>query len=109
MALSAPRMERNHVKFTPEKSRLDHVPLFLSVFALLLASSPFVLPPVSLSAAESDDQIVDQLQKSYDSIIDFTADFRQETEYKTLNKTIKAYGKVSYKRPGKMLWKFDEP
>lgn len=102
-------MERNHVKFTPGKSRLNRIPLLLSAFALLLASSLLVFSPVSSSAAESDEQIVDQLQKSYDSITDFTADFRQETEYKTLNKTIKAYGKVSYKRPGKMMWKFDEP
>jgi len=73
----------------------------------LLAASLFFASTVS--SAESDDQILDQLQKSYDSITDFTADFRQETEYKTLNKTLKAWGKVSFKRPGKMLWRFDEP
>src|SRR5690348_11207194 len=109
MALSAPRMERNLVKFMLGKSRLNRTLVLFSAFALLAASSIFVVSPGSSAAAESDDQIVDQLQKSYDSISDFTADFRQDTEYKTLNKTIKAYGKVSYKRPGKMLWKFDEP
>jgi outer membrane lipoprotein carrier protein len=100
-------MERNHVKFTPEKSRLNLI--LFSALALFAASSLFLASPGSAPAAESDDQIVDQLQKSYDSMADFTADFRQETEYKTLNKTLKAYGKISYKRPGKMLWKFDEP
>src|ERR1041385_5774461 len=110
MALSAPRMERNLVKSLPEKSRLKagNAGLF-SVFALIAASFLFAVSPSSGPAAESDDQIVDQLQKSYDSISDFTADFRQETEYKTLNKTLKAWGKVSYKRPGKMLWRFEEP
>src|ERR1041384_6401616 len=110
MALSAPRMERNLVKSMPEKSRLKagNAGLF-SVFALIAASFLFAVSPSSGPAAESDDQIVDQLQKSYDSISDFTADFRQETEYKTLNKTLKAWGKVSYKRPGKMLWRFEEP
>ncbi|HEY1266420.1 MAG TPA: outer membrane lipoprotein carrier protein LolA [Candidatus Binatia bacterium] len=91
----------------PEKSRLSRI--LFSALSLLAASSLFIASPEPSPAAEGDDQIVDQLQKSYDSITDFTADFQQETEYKTLNKTIKAHGKVSYKRPGKMLWKFDEP
>lgn len=100
-------MERNLVKSMPEKSRRNRI--LFSLLALLAASFLLVASPGSSPAAESDDQIVDQLQKSYDSITDFTADFQQETEYKTLNKTLKAHGKVSYKRPGKMLWKFDEP
>jgi outer membrane lipoprotein carrier protein len=55
------------------------------------------------------DAIVDALQKNYDATSDFTADFRQETEVKTLNRSLKAWGKVSFKRPGKMLWRYDEP
>lgn len=103
-------MEQNLVKSMPEKSRLNpRIPRLFSAFALIAASFLFAVSPSSGPAAESDDQIVDQLQKSYDSISDFTADFRQETEYKTLNKTLKAWGKVSYKRPGKMLWRFEEP
>jgi len=90
-----------------EKSRLKTGnPKLFGALALLAASLFFAS---TVSSAESDDQILDQLQKSYDSITDFTADFRQETEYKTLNKTLKAWGKVSFKRPGKMLWRFDEP
>jgi outer membrane lipoprotein carrier protein len=53
--------------------------------------------------------IVDSLQKNYDATADFTADFRQETEVKNLNRTLKASGKLSFKRPGKMLWLYDEP
>ena len=55
------------------------------------------------------DAVVDALQKSYDATVDFVADFRQETEVKTLNRTMKASGKLSFKRPGKMLWRYDEP
>lgn len=103
-------MEQNLVKSTPEKSKLNpRIPRLFRTFALLAASFLVVASGGSSFAAENDDQIVDQLQKSYDSISDFTADFRQETEYKTLNKTLKAWGKVSYKRPGKMLWQFEEP
>jgi outer membrane lipoprotein carrier protein len=52
---------------------------------------------------------VDSLQKSYDSVVDFVADFRQETEIKTLNRNLTAWGKVYFKRPGKMLWRYEEP
>jgi outer membrane lipoprotein carrier protein len=55
------------------------------------------------------DQIVDSLQKNYDATVDFVADFRQETEVKTLNRKLKASGKLYFKRPGKMLWRYEEP
>lgn len=53
--------------------------------------------------------IVDRLQKNYDSTVDFVADFRQETEVKTLNRSLKAAGELFFKRPGKMLWLYQEP
>ena len=55
------------------------------------------------------DAVVDSLQKNYDATVDFTADFHQETEVKTLNRRLKAWGKLSFKRPGKMLWRYEEP
>lgn len=55
------------------------------------------------------DAVVDSLQKNYDATVDFTADFRQETEVKALNRRLKAWGKLSFKRPGKMLWRYEEP
>ncbi len=64
-----------------------------------------------LRAAESGgaDAIVDRLQRTYDATSDFVADFRQETEVKTLNRALKTSGKLTYKRPGKMLWRYDTP
>lgn len=70
------------------------------------------LSGAQLSAATTSnnaDAVVEALQKSYDSTTDFVADFRQETEVKTLNRTMKASGKLSFKRPGKMFWRYDEP
>jgi outer membrane lipoprotein carrier protein len=52
---------------------------------------------------------VDALQRSYDATVDFVADFRQETDVKTLGRSLKASGKVSFKRPGKMLWTYETP
>jgi outer membrane lipoprotein carrier protein len=60
-------------------------------------------------AANPADAIVDSLQKNYDATADFVADFRQETEVKNLNRTLKASGKLSFKRPGKMHWLYEEP
>jgi len=62
-------------------------------------------------AAEGNaaDAIVDGLQKTYDATADFIADFRQETEVKNLNRSLKSSGKLSFKRPGRMLWLYDEP
>jgi outer membrane lipoprotein carrier protein len=58
---------------------------------------------------KSADTIVDNLQKSYESTADFVAEFRQETEVKTLNRNLKTWGQVSFKRPGKMFWRYEEP
>ncbi|MGH7846215.1 MAG: LolA family protein, partial [Candidatus Binatia bacterium] len=55
------------------------------------------------------DAVAEALQKKVNSTAEFVADFRQETEIKTLGKTIKASGKVYFKRPGRMLWRYDEP
>jgi outer membrane lipoprotein carrier protein len=66
---------------------------------------------IPLQAAENGgaDAVVDRLQRNYDATTDFVADFRQETEVKTLNRSLKAWGKLSFKRPGKMLWRYDTP
>lgn len=65
--------------------------------------------PTAAGESNGAVQIVDSLQKNYDATADFVADFRQETEVRTLNRSIKASGKLSFKRPGKMLWRYDEP
>ncbi len=79
--------------------------LCLSFTAWALSASPLSVAAQSGSA----DAIVDSVQKGYDSTADFLADFRQETEVKTLNRNLKAWGKLSFKRPGKMLWRYEEP
>lgn len=61
------------------------------------------------AASEDAAAVLDRLQRNYDSTADFTADFRQETEVKTLNRALKTSGKVFFKRPGKMLWQYDTP
>lgn len=71
------------------------VPLFL-IFILLAI-------PVS-----GDDilKIVDRIQKTYNEIRDFRADFLQESTNKALKYTITDNGVVYFKKPGKMRWDY---
>ena len=101
-------MEENRERCMRKKSKTKG-PTQLAL-SLILAAAFFPCSP--LTAAEEikiEDRVVESLQKSYDSTVDFVADFRQETELKTLNRTLKAWGKVSFKRPGRMLWRYEEP
>src|SRR5918992_1885949 len=76
----------------------------------LLVLAVIASPPAALAAESGTaDAIVDRLQRNYEATNDFVADFQQETEVKTLNRTLKTSGKLSYKRPGKMLWRYDTP
>lgn len=77
----------------------------------LILTIALIVPAAQSGATESRnaDPIVDKLQKNYDATVDFIADFRQETEVKTLNRKLKASGKLYFKRPGKMLWRYEEP
>jgi outer membrane lipoprotein carrier protein len=88
------------------KPRLAYI-----LVAWLMAATALISEIRSSSAAESNaaDTIVESLQKNYDSTTDFVADFRQETEVKNLNRALKASGKLSFKRPGRMLWLYEEP
>jgi outer membrane lipoprotein carrier protein len=65
--------------------------------------------PARAADSGSADAIVERLQRNYDATADFVANFQQETEVKTLNRTLKSAGKLWYKRPGKMLWRYDTP
>jgi outer membrane lipoprotein carrier protein len=91
-----------------EKSKRKTASKILSWSILVLAVTT---TDTYSSAADgrSADQIADSLQKNYDTTVDFVADFRQETEVRTLNRNLKAWGKLTFKRPGKMLWRYEEP
>jgi outer membrane lipoprotein carrier protein len=91
-----------------EKFKPKSASKILSWWVLILAATTTGAPS-SAADGRSADQIVDSLQKNYDATVDFVADFRQETEVKTLNRNLKAWGKLTFKRPGKMLWRYEEP
>jgi len=89
--------------------RLRSQYLRLALCGWLLALGWDSRAPAFPAESKNADAIVDSLQKNYDATADFTADFRQETEVKALNRKLQASGKLSFKRPGKMLWRYEEP
>ena len=100
----------NPVKFMQEKSTLKTPARWIACVFIILTLIAFALVQASGAAENNNaDAIVDKLQKNYDATADFVADFRQETEVKTLNRSLKSSGKLSFKRPGKMLWRYDQP
>jgi len=76
----------------------------LLILALLLITQS----AVSKQGTELN-TVVDKVQKKYESINDFHADFVQEAEVRALKKTQKAFGEVWFKKPGKMRWNYYSP
>ncbi len=56
--------------------------------------------------AEDVSKIVEKIQKTYNDIKDFKADFLQESTNKALKYTITDTGVVYFKKPGKMRWDY---
>jgi outer membrane lipoprotein carrier protein len=79
----------------------------ICAFCLFIAAA--MGTPVRAAESAGADAIVERLQRNYDATNDFVADFQQETEVKTLDRKLKTSGKLSFKRPGKMLWRYDTP
>lgn len=75
----------------------------------ILAAAFLLSVPHAALADGGLDSVVDRVQKKYEQISDFHADFSQEAEVKALNKVQKAEGEVWFKKPGKMRWNYHTP
>ncbi|HML95489.1 MAG TPA: outer membrane lipoprotein chaperone LolA [Thermodesulfobacteriota bacterium] len=75
----------------------------------ILAAAFLLSAPQAAPADDGLDSVVDKVQKKYEQISDFHADFSQEAEVKALNKVQKAEGEVWFKKPGKMRWNYHTP
>jgi len=62
------------------------------------------------SAVDGDaSQLAQSLQKKYDGITDFSADFIHSYEGGVLRKTVTERGRLLIKKPGKMRWEYTVP
>ncbi len=59
--------------------------------------------------AQDAHDVVREVQRRYDETREYSADFRQTTEYRTLNRRVEGEGRVFFSKPAKMLWRYQEP
>ena len=76
--------------------------LFLLLFFILGFHSPAL-------AINSEQTIVNAIQKNYQSVRTFQAEFEQKSFVKMINRTETAQGNVQIKKPGKMKWVYNDP
>ncbi len=72
---------------------------------------PLILS-LALSGAPAEDRLadlVDRIDRHYESITDFEADFTQRFERRLLRRTVEERGRVSVKKPGRMRWEYRSP
>jgi outer membrane lipoprotein carrier protein len=77
-----------------------------SVLIVLTAGLAFAGQPASSPPAE---EVASALQKKYDAIRDFSADFVHRYEGGALRRTREERGTVYVKKPGKMRWDYKSP
>jgi outer membrane lipoprotein carrier protein len=75
----------------------------------LIAALAFVAPSIAQTLPPAQD-VAAALQKKYDGIRDFSADFTQITEGGVLRrKAVKERGTLFVKKPGRMRWNYKSP
>ena len=76
---------------------------FLLLFIFILG------PYYPASAINSQQTIVNAIQKNYQSVRTFQAEFEQKSFVNMINRTEIAQGNVQIKKPGKMKWVYNDP
>jgi outer membrane lipoprotein carrier protein len=68
-----------------------------------------ILPAGTLFAETSEQQALDSIQRQYEKVSTFEADFTQRSYVKMMNQTQSVKGTVKIKKPGKMKWVYGAP
>ena len=79
----------------------------ISFAALLLATGTLAAAPQA--PARSAAEVAADLQKKYDTVRDFSADFVHKYQGGVLRKTATESGTVQVKKPGRMRWDYKSP
>jgi outer membrane lipoprotein carrier protein len=74
--------------------------------AFLLAA---LLAPFGQTSAPSPEEIARSVQRKYQQVRDFTADFQHTYEGGVLRRKVTERGQVQVKKPGKMRWTYTSP
>jgi outer membrane lipoprotein carrier protein len=76
---------------------------------IVLAAVTMTIPTVLRGADQTAPELAAALQRKYDSIKDFSADFTHTYEGGVLRKQISERGHLLVKKPGKMRWDYSAP
>lgn len=87
-----------------DQSRISGFAVIVSVLVGLL-----LLLDVPCLWAVSLDDLLARIEKQYNRTTDFQADFIQETTLKSMGKTEREQGRLYFKKPRKMLWRYEKP
>jgi outer membrane lipoprotein carrier protein len=83
-------------------------PAIAAAIALALAQGVTTRPPAA-PAQPTASELAASLQRTYDAVKDFSADFVHAYEGGVLRKQITERGKLVIKKPGKMRWEYAAP
>ena len=76
---------------------------------ILILFTLLILPAGTLFAETSEQQALDAIQRQYEKVSTFEADFTQRSYVKMMNQTQSVKGTVKIKKPGKMKWVYGAP
>ena len=76
---------------------------------ILILFTLLILPAGTLFAETSEQQALDSIQRQYEKVSTFEADFTQRSYVKMMNQTHSVKGTVKIKKPGKMKWVYGAP
>jgi|SRR2546421_358219 len=79
------------------------------MFALVLAAAVAATPPAPAAGRLPIPAVVEHMQKNYDHAQDFQARFSQKYTNVAFNRTKVSTGEVTFKKPGRMRWDYDQP
>ena len=80
-----------------------------STSAVVVALAICSLWPVANAADQTPSDLAIALQKKYDTVKDFSADFLHTYRGGVLNKQLTERGKLIIKKPGRMHWEYTAP
>ena len=76
---------------------------------ILILFTLLILPAGTPFAETSEQQALDAIQRQYEKVSTFEADFTQRSYVKMMNQTQSVKGTVKIKKPGKMKWVYGAP
>ena len=76
---------------------------------ILILFTLLILPARTLFAETFEQQALDAIQRQYEKVSTFEADFTQRSYVKMMNQTQSVKGTVKIKKPGKMKWVYGAP